>query len=74
MTTPLIIQQGTRKAVIDGNRVALLKLHNKRKPTGVWPETAVPSDEIGFHAAVTWVVKGFIDLPEVPTTNQRSSL
>jgi hypothetical protein len=62
-TEPLIIQQGSRRAVVDGERVYLLKLHNKKKPTGVWPETPVVDETARLLAAHMWVMKGFIDLP-----------
>lgn len=66
MVETLIIQQGMRRAEINGQRVSLLKLHNKKKPTGVWPETSVPDAVARLYAAQAWVIKGYIDLPEIP--------
>lgn len=64
--TPLIIQQGHRRAVITGQRVSLLKLHNRKKPTGVWPETVIADPVQRVGAAFAWAYKGFIDLPGIP--------
>lgn len=61
--TPLVITKGTRRAVVSGKRVSLLKLHNKKKPTGVWPETPIADPVARLYAAQAWVIHGFIDLP-----------
>lgn len=61
MIEPLIIQQGTRKAIISGKKVSLLKRHNKKKDTGVWPPTDVTDPVARLFSAHAWVNKGFID-------------
>lgn len=61
--SPIIITCGSRRAEIDGQRVRLLKLHNKKKPTGVWPETVVPDAVARLYAAQAWAIKGYIELP-----------
>lgn len=57
------ITNGKRKAIIRGNRVALLKLQNKRRDTGVWPETELPGRFEALHAALMWCENGFIEVP-----------
>lgn len=61
MTDKIIIQQGNRRAEIDGAYVKLLRLRNKRKPEGVWPEVCVPDKTGRLYAAHAWALKGCID-------------
>jgi predicted transcriptional regulator len=63
MTEPLIIQQGHRKAIITGARVALMKMKPKKRDTGVWHETVVVDGVERMHSAFLWVTKGYIELP-----------
>lgn len=63
MNEPVIITRGKRRAVVHPDRVSLLKLGNKKKPQGVWPETKVHDELEGLHAGLMWCMKGFIDVP-----------
>jgi hypothetical protein len=65
MHAPLIIQQGNRKAIVEGESVTLLKTHSKRPDTGVWPTTAIQNGEARLYAAMAWVTKAFIEIPGV---------
>lgn len=58
---PLIIQHGNRKAIVEGRCVRLLKMKNKRKDEGVWPETEVADGVARMHAAFLWTMRGQID-------------
>lgn len=61
MSDTIIIQKGNRRAEIDGLRVKLLRLRNKKKPEGIWPEVQVPDAVSRLYAAQAWAMKGFID-------------
>ena len=61
MTHPLIIQCGNRKAVINGQCIALLKKQNKKRDCGVWPEKAIIDGVARMNAAFLWTMKGIID-------------
>lgn len=62
----LIIEQGRRRAEIDGNTVRLLLQDNKRrKPRVVRQGTKVLLSEADcWHSAVLWVKKASIDFGE----------
>ena len=58
---PIIITCKNRRSIIDGERVILLRLRNKQKPTGIWPEQSVADPVKRMYVAHAWAIKAIID-------------
>lgn len=71
MTPPITITCGNRQSIINGTRVSLLKLRNKKRAEGVWPETMVADPVARMYAAWSWAMKGIIDDDFVGVTRGR---
>ncbi len=64
MTNAIVITQGGRRAVIDGEEVSLYLLPNKKRPAKVWPtETVVGKETDRLLIGLLWVTRAFIELP-----------
>ncbi len=68
--SPYIIEHGTRKAIITGNRVQLFKVRprNKKRPVieSVWPEIKKTSAVEAWNAGLLWLRNAYIETGERP--------
>jgi hypothetical protein len=68
MTTPIILQQGNRQAVVNDNRVQYRTIHprNKKKPLEkpVWPEVVMVDEAHALFAGLLWLKRAYMELGE----------